>query len=62
MTFLDLKIHMAVLKIAVDAASCVAHLTEHQRKFSGQYFFISLNLTVTLQVFLYFKTEVFLIE
>ena len=61
MTFLDLKIHTAVLKIAVDAASCVARLTEHQ-KFSGQYFFISLNITVTLPVFLYFKSEMFFIE
>ena len=44
------KIHTAVLKIAVDAASCVARLTDHQRKFSGQYFYISLNITVILQV------------
>ena len=38
--------HTAMLNVAVDAASCVARLTEHQRKFRGQHFFISLNITV----------------
>ena len=49
-------------KMAVDAASCVTRLIEHQRKFSGQYFYILLNITVILRVFLFFKSQMFFIE
>ena len=62
MTFLDLKIHIAMLKIAVDATSCVERLTEYQRKFAGSIFFILVNITVILQVFLYFGNVLYLIN